>query len=310
MERIKIVLIDDKQNILDSFQNKYDGEQYQIYCFKSLEEALPIIDEHFYSFHFIILDGKGFLKKDETGHGSGKFALKSREEIEELIRRKGRDLPYCYHTAYSGEDIMQALSDSTYGYTKEAIRIFNKLIDEDEARMFKYIHERYEKLEEVTIKRNYSDVFEIFEMGLLDNNTERELINTIKLLKDLTDDNSKQFARNIRPLMEAVFYKLIEIDRKYLPPNFKKSNQQSLTNLMKFLAGTPTWSDTDRIVKPITEVHLPAHLYELTLGIQKSSSASAMHEYSNSINRYTAISYLNGLFDLLIWFKKIGENYI
>ena len=126
IEKIKIAIIDDKKTVLDSFQSNYDGEYYEIHTFLSLEDAIPAIDKDYYSFHFIILDGKGYMKTEETGEGEEKFALLAREEIEKLIQKRGRDMPFCYYTAYSEEKILQILPSFTYSGTNEPVKVFKK----------------------------------------------------------------------------------------------------------------------------------------------------------------------------------------
>ncbi len=308
MQKIKIALIDDKQTILDRFESNYDGDEFEIHTFLSWEEAEEIIDRDFYSFHFVIFDGKGFLTKGETGEGNETFAFKVRDNIESLIRRKGRDLPFCCYTAYAEEKSINILTKLEHGSSRDTIKVFSKNIENHETDMFSYIKERYENLEETSIKKKYSDVFEVFQLGLLDTSLERDLINSIKNLSNLTDDNSKQFSRNVRPIMESIFNKLSAFDRRFVSPNYKQGDEQSSSNHIWFLAGKPKRNNTLGNYEYQCDTFMPIHLYETVSAMQRATSKTAMHNYSIPINRYTAKSYLYTLFDLILWFKELVKN--
>jgi len=299
MDKIKIAFIDDNESLLDSFQARYDGDKYEIHTFKSLDIALLAIEKSFFSFHFVILDGKGHLKFSETGHGDEQFALVAREKINSLISLHKRDLPFCYFTAYSEEKVMQIIPNLPQN---EEIRVFNKTLANQESLMFDYIQERYERLEETSIRKQFTEIFEIFDLGFLDSNAEQELILLISLSRNLTDENSKQFSRSVRPFLECIVNKLESTDRKFAVPKNKEGKEQGLSGKIWYLSGSHLHH------RPTTPQLIPTHLYEMVSAIQKSSSTSSMHHYDTQISGFTAHSYLYVLLDFMLWFKNILKN--
>lgn len=308
---MNIVIIDDRQSFLDDFQIRYDNPEkgITIETFRTMEEASPELDKNFYEYDFVILDGKGHRKIDETGDGSEYFARDMLDVINDLIRSKKRDLPFCYYTAYANDEFLKELGEKCYFGTTEKIGIFKKSLgEEEEKRMFQFIREKVSKNPESSIKQNYHDVWEVFDMEYLDKKYERDFLNCIKLLKDLTDDNAINFARNVRPMIEAICSKIRTLDRKFLEIMIKSGNEQSLRGALKFLAGTPTYNQSKGYTIETTEVFLPKHLYLLISAIQDSSSTVVMHPSEYTITKYTAQTYLNGLLDFFIWFKELTKK--
>jgi hypothetical protein len=309
---MKIAIIDDLQSFLDDFQTKYENMEKDIIIdtFRSLEEALPVLEDKFYEYDFVILDGKGYRYKDETGDGDELFATDAREELEKLISKKKQDLPYCYYTAYSDDKVLESLGNKCYSGTSEKIQIFKKKLGvEEDEKLFAFITSKIAQKGETTIKQKYPDIFEIFSLGYLDKLVERDLINTLLLLKNLTDDNSKQLSRNIRPILESICSRLTALDRKFTSINIRRGNEQSLRGALKFLAGSPTYNNNTGRIEETTEIFLPKHLYTIILAIQDSSSTSVMHTYDSPITKYTAKAYLFGLMDFMLWFKELCKNH-
>jgi response regulator RpfG family c-di-GMP phosphodiesterase len=304
---MQIVIIDDKTSFLESFETKYVNDERAIETFQSLEEALPYMKDNFYNLDFVILDGKGYRQKDETGQGDELFATDAREAIDNLIREKKQDLPYCYYTAYTDDKTIDNLKSKTYLGTSENIKVFKK-VDSGTKDLFAFVEHKVKQKEDTSIKQQYLDIFEIFNLGYLDNSVERDLINTMLLLKNLTDDNSKQLSRNIRPIMETVLNKVAVLDKKYTGAHLRNGDEQSLSSAIWFLAGKPTWNKSKRSIEYSGEIFLPLHRYEIFSSLNKSTSTSSMHDYNHPISDYLARSYLNSLLDLLLWFKSLNQN--
>jgi CheY-like chemotaxis protein len=305
----KILLVDDNRAFLDSFQSKYENENRHIDTYENWEEAFPFISEHFFDVDFIVLDGKGHNKKNETNDGDETFAINAREDIERLININKTDLPYCFYTAYSEDKILNNLKSKNYSSSTESIQIFKKEIGlEEENRMFNFIERRIREGLISNLKINYPDIFEIFKLGYLDNDYQRDFVNTLKLISNLTDDNTKQFIRNIRPLLEAAIFKITELNSKFISPSIRPGNEQSLQKFIRFLAGEPKWNNVKRVYEYSSEKYLPLHVYESISGIQKAISICAMHNYAFPVTKYAAIGYMNGLLDFMIWLKSIFKT--
>lgn len=308
---MKIAIIDDRQSFLDDFQTRHDNPETGIVVeiFRTMEEVKPELNKNFYEYDFVILDGKGHRKIGETGDGSEYFARDMLDVINDLIRSKKRDLPFCYYTAFADDEFLKELGDKCYLGTNEKIRIFKKSLgEEEEKRLFQFILEKVSQNPESSIKQKYTDVWEVFTLDYLDKKYERDFINCIKLLNDLNDDNAINFARNIRPMIEAICSKIRTLDRKFLEIKIRPGHEQSLRGALKFLAGTPTFNQIKGYMEPTTEVFLPKYLYTLILAIQDSSSTVVMHPTEFTITKYTAQTYLNGLLDFFIWFKELSKK--
>lgn len=305
LQKIKVLIVDDNKNLCDAFINRYDGHEFEVYADYSLDKAKDRLEKNFYDYHFVILDGLGHLTSGRTeGKGDDGFAMVAIEIIKNLSIKFGRTLPCCLFTAYQDDRVLNALKQANNG-----LMVFSKNYDGDTDKMWEYIRTCYKNSPETTVRQNYSDIFFIFEIGLLGSTIERELIQFLLAEQNTGLDSFKQVARQIRPLMEAVYLKIAEIDRKFLPDGLQQGKEQSLSNAIFFMAGKPKWNNTLRRYEIHSKDYMPLHLWFLVDALQKATSSTAMHHTNATISRYTLASYKQILVDLLLWFRVFTEKH-
>jgi hypothetical protein len=298
--KIKILIVDDNENLCNSFINRHDGQEFEIHADYSLDKAKERLIKDFFEYDFVVLDGLGHLTVGRTkGQGDQGFAIAAIHAIKELSNKYKRALPYCLYTAYSGNDVLNALKEA-----EPTLQVFKKSDTIDEQLMWEYIRRCHKNSSETTIRQNYSDIFSIFDKGLLNKGIERELIQFLLAESDPNPDGLKQIARQIRPIMEAVYLKIAEIDRKFLPDGLQQGKEQSLNSAIRHMAGKPKWNNDLHKYELQSQDYMPLHLWHLVDVLQKATSSTAMHYTHATISRYTLSTYKEILADLLLWFKE------
>src|SRR5207244_1165767 len=142
VSKIRVLLVDDNQNFCKSFINRHDSEEFEVFADYSLDKAKQTLQEDFFSYHFVVLDGLGLLFEGETeGQGNDGFAMAAVQEIRALATKFGRALPYCLYTAFHEDRVLNALKQAD-----SSLEIYKKTISEDEPRMWQYIRDSYKKL--------------------------------------------------------------------------------------------------------------------------------------------------------------------
>lgn len=302
--KIRVLLIDDRKNICDAFVNQYDGKEYEVHSNLSLEEAKARLEADFFSYHFVILDGLGHISAGRTeGQGDDGFAVAAIQVLKDLSNQFGRALPYCLYTAYYGDRILNALRQANPG-----LRIYQKSNSDEEA-MWAYIQSCYKALPETTLRQRHPELFSIFDNELLSRDVERELIRFFLAVEEATPDQYKQVARQVRPIMEAVYYQLYNLSSKFINAKVRPGDEQSLRQAIKYLAGNPTWNRDQRCTQLQNEAFMPLHLYYMVDALQSATSRAAMHHSDTTISWYTLASYQEILADLLLWFKDITQKH-
>ncbi|GAA4462435.1 hypothetical protein GCM10023189_39100 [Nibrella saemangeumensis] len=301
--KIRLLLVDDKSNFREAFVRKFDGEEFEVYTEPHLVGALDKLRADFFGYDFVIFDGLGHTKPGLTeDRGEKEFAYKAINELQALTMQYKRELPCCVFTMYQTEDMIQML-DKVY----PDIPVFAK-DDAGEELMLNYVREQYARQAEATFRLRHPEIGVIFQNGWLQREHEQELIKLFEKVDSGEVMLLKNAASCIRPIMEGVYTKLAELDRRLVPEGLQHDNQQSLGQAIYHIAGQPKWDNNTRKYSFKSNPFMPLHLWLTVNALQNATSTVSMHAYTHPISRYTLSSYANILADLLLWFSDFMQK--
>ncbi|MBD2757116.1 hypothetical protein [Spirosoma validum] len=295
---INVLFIDDDVNVRESLIGEARRKRILIRGVDNLDDGILELRSN-NRIKFIILDGKGFRRRGQVkGTESSSFAIKAAQEIPRLAKELDRYLPFCFFTGFA--DLASDLSGADH-------IVIDKNEENATEKLFEHIWRTYQNSDEGRLKQQYEPLFNSIDI-LSNSQAEHDLI-TFLTEKDARQGNRlKHTARLIRPIMEAIFAKIAELDREMLPDGLQIGNQQSLSNAIWHLGGKPQWSKTNKKYDFGGKSYIPFHLWMSIDFLQKALSTVAMHDYPASISYYTLSSYGDILADLLLWFSDFMRN--
>lgn len=282
----KILMVDDDKDFIKTFNQRANKKGYELFEANSFEGLKVKIKEVEHKIGVIILDIKCLLRDDQT--------LEDKSFITQALK--------FLDTYYSGFPRVILTGDKhefeTIGsyYTEE--NIFLKHPDDYE-KLFQKIKEYCDNSENLQIKRMYPDVFEIFELGLMDSTQETNLINILKNIDETNPIKFKGLFVNIRSIQETM-YKQIHLKKPAIVPldKIKSDGMIDFNKLMAHLNGN---LDKSNGYKPTTTIYQSNSIHNISNGLYRICG-----EYIHGnidISHYTLKSLIYNLLELLIWAK-------
>lgn len=295
---INVLFIDDDSNVRDALITEARREQILIKGVDNLDDGLKILRESD-RIKFVILDAKAYQRPGQVkGTESTSFVYKAIEALPRLGSELNRHIPYCFFTGFS--DIANDLRGADH-------IVIDKNEENATKKLFEFIWETYKDSKEGYLRQKYATQFDAIDL-LNSTQAEQDLIALLFEKEGTTREvNFIQASRHIRPIMEAVFAKVAQIDKSLVPTGLQQGDQQSLRKAISFVAGQPQWKKDKYILN--SQSYMPLHLWLTITALQDATSTAAMHNYEHPISRHTLDTFADILADLLGWFSDFYKKH-
>jgi hypothetical protein len=290
-KKYKVLFVDDDRRYADSLIDRATGKNFQLEYCDNWEDAKSKLDEGFDAYDAVIVDGKGKLTKDSRGDNQ-KHVIRASNELSEM-KGAGRYIPYVVLSKY---DEIEDMVDATF---------FEKNKEEDQ--MFDHLISEIEKSENKIIKAKFPEPFNCFGEKYLDREHEKYLINIIKVFESDKVENPENLLFNpCRIMLEEIFRQISNAREKVLPHaliNYEKQ-RVALKNCSKYLSGVSVTVDKIPYSAPkFLDDHISQQIQTIIAVCHPSS-----HEIQDKYSKYTFMSVLWALFDVLIWLKRFIDE--
>lgn len=286
---INVLLVDDDVEYATSlidYAKKENINMYHVRTLIDMQEFLPKISS---GISMIVLDIKGMITPDDEFDDEGFLA---------------RAITYLDKEYYYKPRVILTGDVEGFNYVerfRKDEKVFRKgnLSEKD---MFDYIKEIHNNLDEIVITKKYSDIFEVFEIGLLSSARREELVEIIKN-KDSDDSLTiKNSLGRIRDIQEDIVSRINQLDKSILPDNcalndngeiaFRKSHRN-----LKNRAATIGYE----FPKFVSEAAITVYSIGCEYGVHTTNSINSSNLKPSA---YTVKSSLYSLFDFIRWFKS------
>ena len=286
-----ILLIDDDKDFKNTFQIQAQAEGFSLIhktSFEGLQQIMPMVHHKIVA---VVLDIKCLETDDQP--------IENENFIGIATRYLDIHYPRFPRVILTGDD------DAFEGYRRytDGEHVFQKNPD-GLKKTFEQLNYYAAHSEQLKIKRSNFSVFELFEKGYYDINTERTLI---ELLKNIDETDFNKFGgilRNIRALQETI-YKVIHAKNVAVVPadKFQSNGMIKFNDLMAHLNGNP-----DRRWVPTTTIYQNAAIFNLANSLYWTSGKYIHADPAETyhISNYTIKALVNSLMELFIW----SETYV
>jgi len=290
-KRFKIILIDDEHGYYESIKNLALQKYFKITHHTNLDDGLKELESDS-SIFGVILDAQCFISEnDETP--KDEFIAEALVRIEQLKQRKDRQFTTVINTAYF---------EKFSGFFNSQAKVFKKGENDE---LFKYLRDEINQLENTKLIKKYDDVFSVFENKYLSSDDQDALL---ELLKKMGFKDLKTIEGNLaatRRLLDNIFRKLNEIDKKMAPDNFFEKGNVFVRRIFKHFQGN--WDGRRTTSKIYLSRDDP--IYKLFDFVYSLSSDFGSHKNLEKTSNYTVRSVIFALMELIIWLKiKIEKN--
>lgn len=294
---LKILFVDDDPRYAESLIDRAFNEfRLELEHYDNWEEAFSKLKENFETYHGVIIDGKGKLRKDSKDDDQ-RHVTKAIGDLRELKGNR-QYIPFVILSKYL--EIKDAILEP----------FFEKGKDENE--MFEFLINEIQSLDDNKIRIKYQDAFAAFGENYLDKSAEKNLLEAIRSFEnDNCNDNS---FTPLRKIIEAIYENIHEKDDKLIPYGCLRfdNNKINFAWCERRLRGLIINDrNTREIIYPKSMSVLPEYL-GLGIGVFTNLCNNAMHiGYKEFITKNTLGACLYFIIDLLIWYKKfVDEKYL
>lgn len=306
MKKYKVLWFDDEHEKFSSIKDEALLENVQLIGFSNSEEGCPELRANYMYYDAIILDGKFFKSKEQKGTEIDNTAFGEVAIVLNELKVKGVLIPSFIYSGQpdfvKGKDTLIDIFKSNFSANG---KVFDKNIEADFEELLKQIKKTADENPIRQIKINYSDVFSVFETGLLPLETENELIDVFLELQKTNDIDFKAVLTKIRSIQEKIFIKLENID--VLPKGLNRSSKfKHLSgNLQRNSFGNYEATSIEYQTKEIQ--NLQEWIY-YTCGTY-IHALEKQHFGGYMISKYSLQSLMYGIFEIILWFKKTYKEY-
>lgn len=285
-----ILIIDDQKEFLDAFITKMSAKSISVATARSFEGLQKEMTKLHHKIAVVILDIKCLISDNQE--------IENEDFILTAITYLEQNYPKFPRIILTGDD------ESFKGFQR-----FNKneevFLKGQEDELFDRIKYFCDNSENLKIKRDYSDIFEIFEQSLMDNAQEVQMLN---ILKNLNEKDSSKFGgilRDIRAMQEAIYKKINQKDKAIIPDDMFESNGKIIWNkLMKHLIGKSSETNCVQQRIPATSSYKNQTIFNFAEALYWSSGQYIHTTPSYMISNYALKSLIYNLLELLIWAKQ------
>ncbi|WP_417371225.1 hypothetical protein [Gelidibacter japonicus] len=301
----KVLWFDDEFETLENIVEDCLLEDIQLIGYGNSEEGLKALNEDQYRFDAVLLDGMFFKTPNQSGDVNDSAFGEVAVALGQL-KAKGIILPWFI---YSGQKnfvkdknkLVDILADQAYANGK----VFDKNNDQDFIQLCAEIKKAADMQPLTQARHKNPELMEIFERGFLPESVEENVMDL--LMNPLPSSNTelKSILTNVRSVQESCLVKLESL--RVVDRSLRSFNQK-----MNHLSGNPSKANN---WEPTTEVYHTREIKNLQEWIYYTCS-EYLHYLDNQhndvymISNYAVESLRQGLFEILLWFKKTYEENI
>lgn len=285
----KILLIDDDEQFKNSFQIEAQAQGLKLVYRRSLAGLQEVMSSHHKQINAIILDIKCLITDNQS--------KESEDFIGAATKYLDENFPGFPRLILTGDD------DAFDGFRKfSASEDIYKKTPDGIASVLVKLNFYVKNSEFLQIKRNYTDVFALFDQGHYNDITENTLISVLKSIEEKDYSKFRGIISNVRALQETI-YKTISNKNNLVVPvdKFRGNGMVKFNDLMNHLNGYP-----DRSFKPTKTVYHNSVVYNISNSIYWVCGSLIHADPSETylISNYTVKSMIYGLVELFLWSKK------
>lgn len=306
MKKYKVLWFDDEHEKFSSIKDEALLDSVQLVGYSNSEEGIPELKTHYKDYDAIILDGKFFISKEQKGTDIDDTAFGEVANVLTELQAKGVLIPsfiYSGQTSFVKEKnkFVQIFKSNFFDNGK----VFDKNVEADFEKLLLEIKKTANENPIRKIKINHLDVFSVFEIGLLPEETEKELIEVFLELQKTNEIDFKAVLTKIRSIQEKIFIKLENID--LLPKGLNTSSKfKHLSgNIQRNSFGNYEATSIEYQTKEIQ--NLQEWIY-YTCGTY-IHALEKQHFGGYMISKYSLQSLMYGIFEIILWFKKTYKEY-
>jgi hypothetical protein len=293
--RCNILWIDDQHEDQTAFKTLALSQGLKLFPFKVSKEGMAYYENNSSKFDGIILDAKVFDEsEDEVPETDG--LMKSVFRLKEIQHK--RYIPFFVFTGQA-----DLLTNDQFAKMLPDVKIFKKGIDNE--KLFLEIKRRVEESPNTAIRIDNRELFSVFDNGYLDHEVEGQVLSIFS--RSIPNDRSqlKAVLVDIRSVHESCLIKLEELS--VIP-----DSQASFNQIMKHLSGNKIKGSNNLYVATTKEYQNDA-IENLNKWIYYTCG-KYIHNLKNEnyngyiISNYAVESLKQGLYEVLIWLKKVIEE--
>lgn len=282
-----ILIVDDQKEFVDAFLTKMNAKGINVAdarSFEGLQKQMPTIH---HKIAVVILDIKCLINDNQE--------VENEDFIGTAITYLDQNYPKFPRIILTGDD--ESFVGFQRFYKNEQVFLKGQ---EDE--LFARIKWYCDNSENLRIKREYHEIFEIFEKNLMDSTQEIQMLNVLKNLNEKDSSKFKGILSDIRSMQEAIYKKINQKNKTIIPDNMLKTNGMIKWNsLMTHLIGNP--SGNSRI--PVNGSYKNQTIFNFADCLYWSCGQyiHTIPAESYMISQYALKSLIYNLLELLIWAK-------
>jgi hypothetical protein len=285
-----ILIIDDREDFVQAFVTKMSAKKISVATAKSFEGLQKQMPKIHHKIAVVILDIKCLINDNQE--------VENEDFIGTAITFLDQNYPKFPRIILTGDD--ESFTGFKRFNTNEEFFLKGK---EDE--LYERIKWYCDNSENLKIKREYSDIFEIFEQQLLDNAQEVQMLNILKKLNEKDFSKFGGIVRDIRAMQEAIYKKINQKNPTIIPNDkFKISDGMiEFNSLMAHLNGNLDKNNNYIPTTVIYQNNLINHFANtIYRGCGKYVHTTTSTEYM--ISNYALKSLIYNLLELMIWAKQ------
>jgi hypothetical protein len=299
-KKYRVIWFDDEHETRTSIREQAHLNGITLYGYNNAQDGIKELQSNIKFYDAAILDGLFYLNPNEMGMPTSDDAVG--EVAKELLKLENvKILP---RFILSGQESFTKEKNKVAEVLMRG-QVFDKLGGKEHLEeLWNKIKEESDKLPETQARHNNPEIFEIFDLGYLPHEMEDNVLELIN--KPLPSSNSelKDILANIRSIHESCLLKLEGI--KVLDSSLRRFKDK-----MKHLSGNLS---EDRNWEPVTPVYQTKDIKNLQEWIYYTCGTyihylEEQHNDEYIISRYAVESLRQGVFEILLWFKKTyAEN--
>lgn len=288
-----ILIVDDRTDFTDEFSVLAGGKGYKVKAVRSfdgLKEQMPKLHQ---KISVVILDIKCLLTDNQEIEDEG--------FISTALRYLDTNFPNFPRIILTGDDS----SFEGFSTFNNDENVYLKT-PEDLEKIFEKIKYYADNSEDLKIRREYADIFQIFENGLMETAQEIQVLNILKQHDEKNPTKFKGIIVDIRSVQEMIYKKINEKNKTVVPDRMIRNNMIKFNDLMHYLNGSPTNNRGDKIRIPVNGSYQNSTIFNLADSLYWSCG-EYIHEELNRpymISNMALKSLIFNLMELLIWSKQ------
>ncbi|RXJ55242.1 hypothetical protein [Candidatus Marinarcus aquaticus] len=287
-----ILIIDDQKEFVDAFLTKMNAKSINVAAARSFEGLKKEMPKLYHKIAVVILDIKCLINDNQE--------VENEDFIGTAITYLDQNYPKFPRIILTGDD--ESFTGFQRFYKHE--EVFLKGQEDD---LFTRIKWYCDNSENLRIKRDYQDIFEIFEQNLMDSTQEIQMLNILKNLNEKDSSKFKGILSDVRSMQEAIYKKINQKNKTIVPDiMFKPNGMIDWNKLMKHLIGKSSETNCVKQRIPDNSAYKNQTIFNFSDSLYWSCGQYIHTTPAGSymISSYALKSLIYNLLELLIWAKQ------